>query len=303
MFEARRYKMSQVKTIDLGVEREFELVTYKDLTQGELRSSNYPNFKFGGIFMDGVNENTGYKYEVGFVIDHPHGPYLKIDTEKRKDFLGKGSEKNAEDAFKRVAFAMRSKTGGYFEIHPFYGAIWGTHFNPITDFCKGGEDDDLTTIIHFTDNGNTFDDALTREATSMGTTIAFPGPNAQRCLDYQKKVNRKNPNQGSRDQAIVNGLGELWDAEFERYNPHAKRKWLITKIFNGRKQSDIPPAIGVTQNRVADFMDYLQNELGFTGLRVTQTNYKGLTLVEFDASTLPKDKVSGMFDQHYNRIE
>ncbi len=292
--------MAEAKRINQDTEKELELVVYKDLTPAELRGSNYPNSKLGAVLTHGVNKNTGYEYSVGFIIDHPNAPYLKVDTEKRKDFLKKGSEREAEDALKEVAFAMRSKTGGYFDIHPFYGAIFGTHFNPITDFCKGREDENLSTIVHLTNNGRKFDSGLTNEAVSMGTVIAFPGPNAQRFMDYTERVNRKNPNQRNRGQAMANGLGEEWDAEFEKYNPQEKRQGLMARIFSGKEQSGIPTAMDLTQNKVAGFIDYLQEELGFTDLKVTQTNYKGLSLVEFRASTLPKEKVSGVFDKNYN---
>ena len=296
--------MSEVETIDQAIEREFELVSYTTLTQDELRKSNYPDSKFCLTFMNTVDGNSKYNYSFDLVRDHPHSPYLVVLTEKRTDFLRKGSERDAEEALKEIALTIRTKTGGYFGIHPFYGAIQGTHFNPIlTDFCKGAADEKLSTIIYLTKNGRIFDNDLTKEAVSIGTTITIPGPNAKRLLDYMENANKcNNPNQQNRDQAITNRLGEKWDVEFEKYNPPLKRRGLIARIFDGREE-DIPLAMDVTQKSVADFMDYLEEELEFSDLRTTQTDYKRLTLVKFNASTLPRGKVRGIFDKHYNKIE
>ena len=72
--------MTSAPTSEQDVQREFDLVTYTDLTPEELRNSNYSDSKLSVLFMDGINGNTNYEYSVGFFIEHPHGPYLKIDT-------------------------------------------------------------------------------------------------------------------------------------------------------------------------------------------------------------------------------
>jgi hypothetical protein len=104
--------------------KRIELVAYRDLTPVELRRSNYPDSKFGGVFLHGVNGNTRYAYSVEITkmdgFDRPLSPYLRVRTEKRRDFLKKGSEREAEDVLREVSFAMRSRTGGIFEIDPFY---------------------------------------------------------------------------------------------------------------------------------------------------------------------------------------
>ena len=134
----------------------------------------------------------------------------------------------------------------------------------------------------------------------MGKVIEIPGTYFQRFTNYIRGANKKNPNQRDRNQAFANDLGKQWDAEFKRYNPQAKRG-LLTRLL-GRKTA-IPPAMNVTQGKVAEFMDYLQEELQFRDLRVTQANYKGLTLAELAAATFPPRKISGVFDQHNNRIK
>ncbi|RJQ15697.1 hypothetical protein C4573_06095 [Candidatus Woesearchaeota archaeon] len=271
------------------VEREFALITYANLTQIDLRESNYPDAKFGGIFFSGTNVHTGYVYTLGVIVKHDRTPYVNINTEQRGSFLNKGSERQAQCALESLAMTVRERIGGYFQIHPFYGAIYGTHFNPITDFCKGNMDEPLGMTIHLVNDAGQFDDEMTREALYMGNTISVPGPNAQRFLEYMKAVNLRNPNQQDRDQAITNGLGEQWDAEFKKFNPPAKRRWLFFK------QPSIPPAMEVTQHSIADMMDYLQ-ELGLRDLRATQANYQGLTSTELDAATLPREKIEHMFE-------
>lgn len=257
---------------------------YKNLTSKELRHSNYPDSKFGGIFLEGV-ANTDYKYSMGFVIEHPKGPYFRIGTEKRQEFLRKGSEMEAEDALTEMVFTIRSKTGGFFQIHPFYGAIYGTNSSPITDFCQGEPDDNLSTIIYLNDSRG-FNDELTREAVALGTTIVLNQSNVRRLDHYQYRASKANPNQYNRDIAIMNGLKENWETEFYQFNPHAKQN-LLDRI---RRRTDIPPAMQPTQENIADFINCLQWSI-FPGLRVTQVNYLGLTMAEFEASTLPREKL------------
>ena len=210
------------------------------------------------VRLECTNVNTGYEYKFIFFNDHPGGPYIIIDTEPRDIFLTKGTETEAEEALKQLAFAIREKTGGYFNIHPFYGAVSHTSSSTVSkDFGSNFGDDDLSMIIYLTDKGD-FDPRLTEEYLDIGLEFAVPSAEAQKFLEYKKQVKEANPNQEHRDQAIANGLGEKWDAEFNKYNPKDK----------------ILPVMNITPEHVVGLIQHLQSQLGLDDFRIPRVILK-----------------------------
>lgn len=219
---------------------------------GQISPEKTPSF----VSIEGVNKETGYEYSFGFISKHPDGPYIKIDTKPRHVFLEKGTEQEAQDALVGLAQQIRRRSGGVINIHPFYGAVWGTKLTPVSPgFLTDSKqpDEDLTMFVYLTDSGYKFDDKLTKQALDIGQVITVPGPKAANFLAYQN-AEKANPNQSDRDQAIVNKLGDRWDAEFKKYN----------------NPKDIPQAMKPTPGNIVKLMRQLESEAGMTDLTVTR---------------------------------
>ena len=215
--------------------REFSPITVAELAA-------LPAEDFIWAEVQATNPSTGYDYSYRF---HTHATSqqssparVAIRTENREAFLQKGTEVEAEEALVELGQQTRKLTGGFFDIHPFYGAVYGTQNNPVAPSFLAGLarlDENLSLGIDLSDEGYVFDDRFTREAVAIGTTIAFPGPMADRWMAYQEAF-KANPNQSSRDQAVANDLGERWDKEFLLFNGHKPRFW----------QKGVRPAIELT---------------------------------------------------------
>ena len=142
--------------------------------------------QLSSAIVEGVDANTGYRYGLVFVNDHSEGPYIRIDSEMREAFLHQGSEGEAQNALEDFAGEVRAKVGGQFWIHPFYGAIYGRSAGSLArDFNSTSLRQDLSMLIYL--NNSVIGDA-------------------------------DNPNRSYRGQAIGNGLGELWEDEYRKYN-------------------------------------------------------------------------------------
>lgn len=152
---------------------------------------------------------------------------------------------------------VRTRTGGHFEIHPFYGAVYGTKLTTVApDFLTDLEspDDKLSMIIYLTNNGENFDPRLTREYQRIGTSYRVPSRQNDRHLRYMDAAIGGNPNQENRDQAIANGLQEAWENEFEKFN-------------SGR----IPQAMHVSPSNVVDLMRSMTSE-GVENAKISRLN-------------------------------
>lgn len=210
------------------------------------------------ILIEGKNPSTGYTYDFSFIFEHPDGPYIKIDSERRGDFLAKGTEQQAQDALIELAQQIRQQSGGVFSIHPFHGAVWGTKLTPVapgflTDFKQ--LDEGLTMFVHLSDAGDRFDSRLTETALEIGTVVSIPSPQSDQLLTYMQTP-KVNPNQTDRDQAIANGLGERWDAEFTRYH----------------QAGDVPPAMSLDATNIVKLMRELEENTAITDLTVVDYN-------------------------------
>ena len=269
-----------------------KLEVYADLTLEELANSGIDDSKFKRIFLKGTYNVRDYNYMLNIGLSE--GASLTISTELRKNFLAKGNEKEAENTLQKLALGIRAKTGGYFDIHCFYGAVNGTHFSPITNFSGGADWEHLSMIIHLTDNGSLFDERLTEEAVSLGVYIEG-APDVIRYLRNRERAYQKNPNQPSRDQAIANRLGKKWDKEFLKYNPQARKGVLAWAARKAGLLSCVPPTMQFTQRTTADFITYLQQEIGFRDLRISEVHY-ALRADELDAVKLPRAKLTNYSD-------
>lgn len=230
-----------------------------------------PHTDIRSVWAEGVSPTTGHEYDYVFVFEHPKGHYIKIDSEARQEFLKKGTEEEAQVALIGVAQATRRISGGAFDIHPFYGAVWGTKLETVapdflTDLAR--PDEDLTMIVNLTDAGSKFDDASTREAMAIGTTVVIPSAAGDRMLRYMQAP-KANPNQRNRDQAITNGLGARWDAEFAKFN--------ISARFGKNR---IPKAMEMNPQNIANLLRRLGQSGVLTEIDVTAVH----TQSELDAT-------------------
>lgn len=235
-----------------------------------LELAHTPHADITSVWAEGVSPETGHEYDYVFVFDHPKGQYIKIDSEERQEFLKKGTEEEAQVALIGVAHATRRLSGGAFDIHPFYGAVWGTKLETVapdflTDLAR--PDEDLTMFVNLTDAGNKFDDASTREAMAIGTTVACPSAADSRMLRYMEAP-KANPNQCNRDQAVINNLGDRWDAEFAKFNKAAR-------FGKGR----IPKAMEMNPQNIANLLRGLGSRGVLTEIDVTAVH----TQSELDA--------------------
>jgi hypothetical protein len=204
--------------------REFTPITIEELAA-------LPAEDFIWAEVHAANPSTGYEYSYRF---HTHATgredspaRVGISTEAREAFLQKGTESEAEEALVEIGHQTRKITGGVFDIHPFYGAVYGTKTNPVAPgflVNLARLDESLSLGIDLSDEGYKFDEESTREAIAIGTTITIPGPMANRWMSYQHAP-KSNPNQSSKDQAVANDLGERWDEEFRRFNGRKPIFW------------------------------------------------------------------------------
>lgn len=206
-------------------------------------------------YMDvDVTSSLGYDYSIGFIFNHPHGPYIKIDTETRQDFSAKGTEQQAQDALISLTQEMRLRSGGIISVHPFHGAVWGTVLTPVAEgFLTSNPraDEDLTMFIYLSDAGNRFDNKLTKKAEAIGNFILFPGPKVADFMQYSSAY-MANPNQADRDQAITNGLKKQWEAQFKAVNN-----------FKG-----VPPAMVLNGFNIVQFLGGLKADGVFTNIKL-----------------------------------
>lgn len=171
------------------------------------------------LIAEGVRP-SGYRYKIGFITEHPTGPYIKIDSEPRGLYMARGTEQDAQNDLEACAFSLRAITGGFFEIHPFYGAVWGSKIDPIVEGFgdNAGNQDNLTMILALARDGFEFSDGLSRLSDRLGATYRISGSNASNAMAYLIGLQGANPNQGHRDIARVNGLEDKWKEVFHEYN-------------------------------------------------------------------------------------
>lgn len=172
------------------------------------------------VRIEGRSRVTGLAYDFWFIFNHPHGPYIKIDSPQRHVFLSRFTERDVQDDIEQLAQETRKRSGGVFNIHPFYGAVWGTKLTPVapnflTDLPQ--PDENLMMLIYLSETAKVFSRALTRQAEKIGTVVVIPSQKASNMLEYMQAA-QLYPNQTGRDQAIVNRLGDRWDAEYQRFN-------------------------------------------------------------------------------------
>jgi len=218
------------------------------------------------IGIEGRGPIRDYRYSFGFIFEHPNGPYIKIDSEPRRDFIAKGTEAEAQDALVAIAKATRLRSGGVFSVHPFFGAVWGTKLTPVSSGFlteSQGLGDDLTMFVYLTDHGDKFDGKLTQISSAVGTVVSFPSETPTEAVRgalwlHYMGAPKTNPNQSDRDQAIANGLGEQWDQEFSRYN----------------KTGRVPHAMPLNTNTIVELMSKLESEAGVTDLKVVDSSHK-----------------------------
>lgn len=210
------------------------------------------------VVIEATQKNTGYKYELNFIFEHPTGPYISIRTEERQSFLQKGTEQQAQDALLELTKQAKEISGGLIEIHPFFGAVYQTNINPIASgFVFGDLDDQLITTICLTEvSANTFERDLTNKLKKIGAVVAIPGPNALSYVEYLKAP-KMNPNQSNRDTAVINKLGEKWDEENNRFN-----------------LGPVSPVLTLSLHNIANFVNKLSQNAGLTDLTVTMLNAK-----------------------------
>ncbi len=218
-----------------------------------------PEARLSVVSIEGRNSASGYTYGFGFIFDHPvNGPYIRIDTEQRQSFLSKGSEQQAQDALIALGQQTRQSSGGYFNVHPFQGAVWGTKLTPVapgflTDAAEPGGY--LTMFIDLHDADDRFDNKWIRKALEIGTNATIPGSKSRKVIDYIQAP--KPDNQPGRNQAIENGLGGRWDKEFRRFH----------------KGVDVPPAITLSPRSIIGLMRQLENNAALTDLVVWRINH------------------------------
>lgn len=221
-----------------------------------------PSEDFMYAHASATSPSIGYDYSYRFNAAEESRPArVGINTEERKDFLQKGTEQDAQDALIELAHQTRELTGGVFNIHPFYGAVYGTKIEPVSpDFLVDLDmpDEGLHMGIDLSDQGYDFDDESTRVAVAIGTTVVMPSPKAARLLEYMKAP-KANPNQENRDQAVANHLGDRWDAEFERFNGKKPRPW----------RKGVRSAIELTPVSAVKFMRELGDKALLTEIAVT----------------------------------
>jgi len=201
---------------------------------------------------------TDYFYEFTFVVDHPRGPHLLITTESREQFLKKGSEADAENELLRITALIKDVTSGAYWIHPFYGAVYGTAHSPITNFNSTGPQENLGTLLYFSDNGQQpFDKQAEVTARFLGA-IQVGLPEMWASLENQVTANKANPNGADRNIALVNGLAEQWDEQ--------------NRIFN-LSETIVNPAIKITHKSVVNLAEHLKRN-GFSNLVIDGVHYR-----------------------------
>ncbi len=194
---------------------------------------------------------TGFSYTLDFIFQNPGGPYIRINTEKRAEFINKATEVQTEAALVAFAKQMRAITGGNFDIHPFYGLVWGTRDAKVAKGFGEGTmqlNESLTILIFLNDiDPLLFDDELTDTAANMGTEINSGTSAAETYLNYLKAPKR-NHNQQHRDIAVVNGLGLAYELELA--------------MHNGRQS--IPMAMLLTPANIVNLVKQLEMQIGCT---------------------------------------
>lgn len=176
------------------------------------------------VIIEDISSIEGDNYKLIVVNHHPKGPYIRVDTDLREQFLTRQTEEGAEEALRQFSLTLLEQTGGQFDIHPFFGAAWGTaHSTVVKDFIAPGPDESLSMFINLSDKDQ-FDPRLTAQAKEIGTVFTVPSPKSRKFVEYSQAADKASPNQHNRDTAIINGLGNQWDKEFSRYHPKGAAK-------------------------------------------------------------------------------
>jgi len=270
-----------------------DFLAYKGLYLDELKFATYPDSKLSGVLTTGIHEETNRRYFVRIDSRPQRMPFINISTEPRETFLKSGSEQEAEEALKKLAFATRAYTGGSFKIHPFYGAVYQTQSPTVSpNFGKWTQrsDESLSMLIYLS-NGGIFENELTRENLDIGLVFFLHSEKSVRWDEYMKKSNgvNVNPNQVDRDIAVANNLGVQWDLEFEKYNPHVRRG--VRDVIKEPKESGIPDPMEITRANLASFMEFLQGSLGMTDFSIEQVSFDNVTEDELNAISIPREKI------------
>lgn len=230
----------------------------KDINLAELKALTPEEVIFASTSIE--NPENGCIYTIDFLFTQRPAPIIRISTEKRDTLLSKVTEEEAQEDLINLAKYVRSITGGVFDIHPFYGFVWGTRLTQIVPGfgSPASMNDDLTIIIALSDaNPLEFDEQTTDRIASMGTTISSNDPEAGEFAEYLG-TEFSNPNQKHRDTAIANDLGVKYELEVVRSNV----------------APDIPDAINLTPGNAAYILELLQEKKGFTNPKVPKVNLR-----------------------------
>lgn len=264
-----------------------DIAVYEGLNSNELSQSNYPNDKILTVKIEGKSQK-GLNYEFGFFKEtQPKPSIVHINSMKRLEFQKIMSEEEAETELVGISKNLRSKIGGHFNIHPFYGAVRNTQNSLLAPGFYTSEDDRLTTIINLTETEQ-FSKDLTNQHVEMH-------PNGMALITrtyidwsekYHEAVNKlRNPNQFERDIAAVNHDEELWDKIYGEWNGHKPSFNRISASLNKTH------AMKITQSNMIDVLHFLESDLKLIAQKGIEIRYKGLSEEEYQSSTLPKEKL------------
>lgn len=216
--------------------------------------------KLDAVFIEGRNPATGYEYGLKFLFDTlfdplRRTPIIKIDTESRPAFLKKGTEREAQDALVDVAQQVRRRSGGFFNIHPYYGAVFGTTLTPVVPGFYAdipGQEQNLKMFIYLSNAGGSFDNRLTQEYRRIRGMREDSRAKSPRLLEYLQ-ASQANPNQQNRDDAIMYRRGEIWHFENSIYN----------------QRTEVPQAMTLTPQNMVALMRGLESDAVLEHVKVS----------------------------------
>lgn len=252
----------------------------KELTVGDIKNLGPLDENLLYLAIEAVDSSRDLPFDITFIAlkgtDSP--PMIRIETKTRQEFLQMGTEQQVQDTLVARVLDIRNRTGGYIDIHPFYGAVWSTSLTHITSLGGPYPNDKLTMMIHLCDMGDQFDPSSEISAIASGNSLHIGPQTDQRDIDafFEAFLGCKaNPNQGHRNIASVNDLDQQWDAQNKQFNTPTP-----------------PPAIPLNHGSIAAVLGSMQHTMGFTDFRIQRINYQNISPV--DLARLPdsiRDKV------------
>ena len=227
-----------------------------DLLLSDLKGRDRLDSQLVCAILSGVDSAYALPYDFVF-IKGLNGFFLRVDSAERGEFLNLCSNEQAEENIKDLTKRVRKITGGYYDIHPFMGALWHSSRNPIIPgFGEGSMFDGLNMILHLRDNGDHFDSQEMFTQVALNADTWIKGKDIATFFESRMRADRINPNGSNRDQAIANGLGVLWSQEFNKFNDEPK-----------------PRAMEVTHSSLYSFTKKLA-KLGIGDLRLKRLTYE-----------------------------